>query len=157
MHYSYLILSASLLALTAHGKWSFGWCPTTSLEADFDKNQYIGTWYEIARDSNIVFEYGDCVQARYSVLDDGKIRVFNTQLNPYTNQIDSAEATAKFNGAKGKVKFFLTYSGDYRVVDTDYTTYSIVYSCTNFLFFKNEYVWILGRTETLDASTLTTL
>ncbi len=40
--------------------------------------------------------------------------------------------------------------GDYRVVYTDYTNYSIVYSCTDVLgVAKCENVWILSRDEEL--------
>ena len=37
------------------------------------------------------------------------------------------------------------------MLSTDYTNYAIVYSCTSYVFFKDEYVWILARTETLPA------
>ncbi len=53
---------------------------------------------------------------------------------------------------KLKVKFDSSWSsseGDYNVLDTDYVSYSVVYSCKeyNLLFFsvKNEYAWILSR------------
>ena len=40
--------------------------------------------------------------------------------------------------------------GDYRVVDTDYSSYSIVYSCSDILgVAKCENVWILSRDEEL--------
>ena len=48
----------------------------------------------------------------------------------------------------------LQNEGNYQVIDTDYTNYAIVYSCTQFLFTKNEIVWILGRQKTMDATTL---
>jgi len=38
-----------------------------------------------------------------------------------------------------------TPKGNYNVLATDYTTFTIVYSCTSFLFFKLEYAWILSR------------
>ena len=56
---------------------SWGRCPSPTLQSGFDISQYVGTWYEIARDKNIKFEYGDCVQARYAELPDGKISVHN--------------------------------------------------------------------------------
>ena len=39
--------------------------------------------------------------------------------------------------------------GNYDVVDTDYENYSVVYSCTNFLFglYRSEYAWILTRSH----------
>jgi lipocalin len=45
--------------------------------------------------------------------------------------------------------------GSYIVWDTDYTSYSLVYSCSEqdlyFFKLKTEYVWILSRNSTLDA------
>ena len=52
------------------------------------------------------------------------------------------------------VKFnFFQPLGNYDVVATDYTSYSIVYSCTPFLAgaFCLEYLWVLSR-EAYDAS-----
>lgn len=44
-------------------------------------------------------------------------------------------------------------------MDTDYTSYALVYTCAQFLFgtFKQENVWILSRTPTLDSGVETTL
>ena len=134
---------------------SWGGCPSPTLQSSFDITQYVGTWYEIARDKNIPFEYGDCTQARYAALSGDKISVHNSLENPNTGSVDSAYATAKCDGAHCHVKFFLFYSGDYRVVSTDYTSYAVVYSCTNFLISKSEAVWILSRTETLSDAALT--
>ena len=149
--YTAIILSFASQALAVK---SFGRCPSPSLQSGFDVSQYVGTWYEIARDKNIPFEYGDCTQARYASLGGSKISVHNSLENPNTGAVDSAYASAKCDGAHCHVKFFLFYSGDYRVVATDYTSYAIVYSCTDFIFFKSENVWILSRSETLDSTTL---
>lgn len=42
--------------------------------------------------------------------------------------------------------------GAYWILDTDYTNYSIVYSCEDFLFgaIKLEFAWILSREKHLD-------
>lgn len=154
-----LIFTAAVLSFigAASAKFSFGWCAQPTLQAGFDVSQYTGTWYEAARDDGIIFEYGECTQARYSANADGTVGVHNTLMNPYTGQVDGAKANAKCNGPACKVKFFLTYSGDYRVVSTDYTNYAVVYSCTNYFWLaKSESVWILTRAQTPDASVLTT-
>ena len=134
---------------------SWGRCPSPTLQSGFDISQYVGTWYEIARDKNIQFEYGDCVQARYAELPDGKISVHNSLENPNTGSVDSAYASAKCKGAHCHIKFFLFYSGDYRVISTDYTSFAIVYSCFDLLFGKSENVWILSRTQSLSSAALT--
>ena len=163
----YLAILASLAAQTLAVK-SFGRCPKPTLQSDFDISQYVGTWYEIARDKTLPFEYGDCVKVQYASLGGNLISVHNSQLNPTTGAIDSIYGKAKCSGAQCNVNFFVFklhklnkhafvfYTGDYRVLSTDYSTYAIVYSCTNYLIAKTEAVWILSRTETLDAATLAT-
>ena len=46
--------------------------------------------------------------------------------------------------------------GAYNVLDTDYQTYSVVYSCWNdpLKIMKIESAWILARSRTLDATNL---
>ena len=151
----FLAILASLAAQTLAVK-SFGRCPKPTLPSDFDISQYVGTWYEIARDKTLPFEYGDCVKVQYASLGGNLISVHNSQLNPTTGAIDSVYAKAKCSSAQCNVNFFLFYTGDYRVLSTDYSTYAIVFSCTNYLIAKTEAVWILSRTETLDAATLAT-
>lgn len=153
--YKSLVLAIFALIGSTTAKWSFGWCPEPELQVSFDVNQYLGTWYEYARDDGIIFEYGGCSQARYDLRSDGLISVQNSLYNDKTQKIDSVKGSAECNGPKCKVGFFLFRNGDYRVVSTDYTNYSIVYSCTNYFFlFKKEYIWILSRTATPDSSTV---
>ncbi len=63
------------------------------------------------------------------------------------------KGSAECNGSKCKVGFFLFRDGDYQIVDTDYTNYSVVYSCkTYFFFFRNENVWALTRDKVPSSS-----
>ena len=43
-------------------------------------------------------------------------------------------------------------AGDYWIIETDYTNYSVVYSCVDFLLgaIKLEFAWILSREKNLD-------
>jgi hypothetical protein len=67
--------------------------------------------------------------------------------------VESKDAVATFDGAKGAVKFFpYAPAGDYEVLDTDYFTYAIVYSCSNFYLAKSEYIWVLTRAQFVDES-----
>ena len=101
-----------------------------------------------------MFGYGECVQAKYSMKSNGVIEVHNSQFSK--GKIDDIKGSVKCKGAKCKVGFFLFINGDYRIVDTDYETYAVVYSCTPYPFFKTETVWILTRAQTPDASVITT-
>ena len=50
------------------------------------------------------------------------------------------------------VSFFYIDRNEYQVVDTDFTTYAIVRSCTNYVLgvFREEVFWILLRSSTPD-------
>ena len=121
-------------------------CPNIKLQEDFDAERYMGNWYEMVRSNSIRFEKYDCVKAHYSFLGNGKVSVSNSQYDEENDQISGVKGTAVFKGPVAKVKFnrFMP-AGDYQVVSTDYNNYAIVYSCTSFLFFNFEFVWILTR------------
>ena len=47
--------------------------------------------------------------------------------------------------------------GDYWVLDTDYETYTLVYSCSDILVSNVQFLWILAREKTLDDATVARL
>ena len=137
--------------------WNWGWCPSPALQSGFDLSQYTGVWFEQKRDKSILYEYGECVQAGYSSNPDGTITVHNSLVNPYTNRVDDVVGSAVCEGPQCKVGFFIFRNGDYRVVSTDYTTYSVVYSCSNKWFiFSYDTTWILTRAQAPSAGTMDT-
>ena len=90
---------------------------------------------------------GICTVADYEANEDGTVLVYNSMIEE-DGQRHAMEGSAICNGAACKVKFFLAYTGDYRVVLTDYINYSLVYSCEDFYgFAKNENLWILSRAQ----------
>ena len=60
-------------------------------------------------------------------------------------------ATARCHGAKCELKFFLFFSGDYRVLATDYDSYAVIYKCEDYLFAKKETVWLYSRRVAIDS------
>jgi apolipoprotein D and lipocalin family protein len=114
----------------------------------FDKERYLGKWYEIARlDSK--FERGlNNTTAEYSLNDNGSIRVKNKGFN-YTEEkwqeaIGKAKIIGKDGEARLKVSFFGPFYGSYNVIalDEDYK-YALV--CGGDL----KYLWILSREMTV--------
>ncbi|XP_002740541.1 apolipoprotein D-like [Saccoglossus kowalevskii] len=141
---------------------SRGPCPTVVVQPDFNVDKYTGSWYEIER-FPASFESGlKCNNATYWLKQDGTIGVINSGIDIVTGERTSVEGNAWVPDpnvpAKLKVKFrWWVPAGDYWVLRTDYNTYSVVYSCDDFMFgfIKMEFAWILSRDRILNTGTLT--
>jgi len=114
----------------------------------FQKEKYLGKWYEIAR-LDFKFEKDlNNTTANYSVNEDGSIRVQNRGFNYKTKEWKEAIGKAKFREddtiAKLKVSFFAPFYGSYNVIalDEDYK-YALI--CGKNL----DYLWILSREKTI--------
>lgn len=114
----------------------------------FDKEMYLGKWYEIAR-LDFKFEKDlSNTTANYSVNDDGSIKVDNQGYNTVTNEWKQAIGKAKFvseeTTAMLKVSFFGPFYSGYNVIalDADYK-YALVVGE------KLKYLWILSRATTI--------
>jgi apolipoprotein D and lipocalin family protein len=114
----------------------------------FDKEKYLGKWYEIAR-MDFKYERGlNNTTAEYSVRDDGKIKVdnkgFKTQTKEWKQAIGKAKFVGEQNVAMLKVSFFGPFYSGYNVIalDNEYK-YALVAG-------KNlNYLWILSRETTI--------
>ena len=119
---------------------------------NFNKDKYLGKWYEIAR-FDFRFERNlDNTTAQYSINPDCSIKVLNQGYNYVKKEWDSAEGKAKFVGSESearlKVSFFGPFYAGYNVVDIDE-------NYQNALIYGNstEYMWILSRNKTIDEAT----
>lgn len=113
-----------------------------------DLDNYLGSWYEIARYEHR-FEK-DCknVTATYSIKENKKIEVINSCTKITTNNKTEAigEAYAVDNtNSKLKVSFFWPFYGDYWIImlDEDYS-YAVISEPSK------KYLWILSRDKKLD-------
>lgn len=150
-----LILACVSIIQSSNG---FGRCKATNptVMNSLDVNAYMGKWYEQIRDTNVPFQKGECDTAEYTLQEDGLVRVENREYvietdtpreaigraqcrHPDTESVCDVQFGPSFLG-------FLT-KGNYRVVHTDYSNYTVVYSCVEFLFgaYHLEYVWVLTR------------
>lgn len=110
----------------------------------FDKDRYLGKWYEIARLDHR-FERGlEQVTATYSVRDDGDIDVLNRGYDTAKGAWREARGKARFAGDPGtamlSVSFFGPFYGGYNVLDLD-PDYQIALVAGP----TREYLWILAR------------
>ncbi|KAM9839440.1 apolipoprotein Db [Aulostomus maculatus] len=154
---SLLLLLLLLPPLTSAQTYHWGPCPTPAVQPNFNLQQYLGRWYEIWK-LPASFERGKCIEANYAVRKDGTIQVLNSQF--YKEKVRTAEGTAVVpdprEPAKLGVSFsFITPYSPYWILTTDYTSLSVVYSCTDILrIFHVEYAWILGRSRFLPPETV---
>lgn len=113
---------------------------------DFDVNNYLGKWYEIARLDHS-FERGlDKVSAEYSLRDDGGVKVINRGFDTANNEWREAEGKAYFvNSEKQghlKVSFFGPFYGSYVVFELD-----AEYQYAFVAGYNTSYLWLLSRTS----------
>ncbi len=146
--YKSLIVAALAIIGAVNGRISAGHCGNPQLQQNFDATKYTGTWFNAAKDKTSPFENGNCEQARYSINADGTLRVFNTQYDNSTQEIAIADGVATCVGPHCGVKFYwFSPSADYRVMDTDYENYALVYACNDVFLGKVDYVWLLTRAQ----------
>ena len=130
----------------------FGSCSTIPEGAvavkPFNKEKYLGKWYEIAR-FDFKFERNmNNTTAQYSINDNGTIKVVNRGYNYEKMEWKEAIGIAKFVGdddvAMLKVSFFRPFYSGYNVIAID-NDYRFALVCGKNL----SYLWILSRETTI--------
>ena len=122
----------------------------SSTVENFDLDRYLGTWYEIARFQHSFEKDLVAVTAKYSLRDDGKIKVVNSGYkHSFSGKYKSITGKAKIpdpsNPAHLKVSFFLFFYADYYVLELDTVNYGYAVVGST----SENYLWILGRTPAL--------
>ncbi len=119
-----------------------------SVVEKFEKERYLGKWFEVAR-FDFTFERNlNNTTAEYTLREDGKIAVKNGGYNYVTKKWQEAKGKARFKGDETKaeleVSFFGPFYGAYNVIalDEDYK-YALVAGS------NLKYLWILSRTKTM--------
>lgn len=119
----------------------------------FDKDRYLGTWYEIARLDHSFEEGLSQVTAEYTENDDGSIKVINRGYNTEAGEWEEAEGRAVFVGDSDtghlKVSFFGPFYASYVVfgLDDDYSRAYIT-------GYNRDYLWLMARTPEVSDSVL---
>ncbi|XP_076637495.1 apolipoprotein D-like [Colletes latitarsis] len=129
-----------------------GACPNLETMPDFDLNRYIGKWYEAER-YFALFEFGGkCVTANYSQGENGSVKILNKQISALTGVSSSIEGIGRVIGRNEDPKLIVTFpslplpiDAPYWILDTDYKSYAVVWSCSNFGVFSVRNAWILTR------------
>lgn len=114
----------------------------------FDKQKYLGTWYEIAR-MDFKFERGlEKVSATYSLIDENTIRVdnkgYSTKDQKWKESIGKAKLAGHTSEGRLKVSFFGPFYAGYNVIAID-PEYRYALVAGNNL----NYLWLLSRDKTM--------
>ena len=114
----------------------------------FEKEKYLGKWYEIAR-LDFRFERNlNNTTAQYSLNENGSIRVdnqgYNTVKEEWTQAIGKAKFAGDENTAMLKVSFFGPFYAGYNVIALDNEYKYALVAGENL-----KYLWILSRETTI--------
>ncbi|XP_072330116.1 apolipoprotein D-like isoform X1 [Scyliorhinus torazame] len=148
----------------------FGRCQHVELQKNFTIDEYLGTWYEIERLYNISGER-KCISETIS----RTANSFDDRLEFLTRMIKEdgeivaleGELLLPSKGDKAKLQYKIQMPGatmdggldqprtlHYWVLETDYTSYSLVFSCVSFLGLAHTpYAWLLSRDRQLSENT----
>ncbi|XP_053667474.1 apolipoprotein D-like, partial [Anopheles marshallii] len=136
-------------------------CPSdVTAMKDFSLNDYTGRWFEIKRYEQFYERDLDCVVAEYQKTGDDSISVKNGAFSLSNNTRVVGEGTGVVSypddvthPAKLSVAFFgaKPKRSNYWVLDTDYTSFAVVWSCEPFFKDASKNVlgfWIFSRNPT---------
>lgn len=130
----------------------FGWCPEYVPMADFNMERYLGTWYEAERYFTVLEAGSRCVRTNYTKAVDGRVVVNNEITNRLTGikRVVEGEIRNVVKGAESKlnVKYStlpVPFETTYSVLDTDYDSYSVVWSCSSIGPLRAQNAWVMTR------------
>ena len=120
---------------------------------NFQRERYLGKWYEIARLDHSFERDLSSVSAEYSLRKDGGVRVINRGYSVKEGKWKDAEGKAYFVARPDhgflKVSFFGPFYGSYVIIDLDQKDYSYTLVCGP----DKSCLWLLARSPHLDEET----
>jgi apolipoprotein D and lipocalin family protein len=113
--------------------------------SDFQLENYLGTWYEIARIENSIEEGLSNVTATYGINKNGSIRVVNKGFNDEEGEWEEAEGRAYFNSAENVAHLDVTFFWPFYI---DYIVFEFKDAKDGYAFVTSDstdYLWLLAR------------
>ncbi|XP_076045286.1 crustacyanin-A2 subunit-like [Oratosquilla oratoria] len=145
------------VAMAAFGIPDFlemGGCAQVKTKRNFDPDRYAGIWFTVETVENEYEQCKACINTNYTWMGDHfaltakgldktgkKIR---KQSMMHANEEEPDDWAHMIVDAEG------VPAAPYKVVATDYVTYSCVYSCMSFVGFRAEFFWFMSRTPSAE-------
>ncbi|XP_075210896.1 apolipoprotein D-like isoform X2 [Lycorma delicatula] len=147
--YQFLLVMVMGLALVGGQIPNLGWCPDYVPMADFEMDKYLGTWYEQERYFRVMEAGSRCVRTNYTKAVDGRILV----ASEITGRLTGLKRVIEGEMLKGsEPRISIKYQVlpfpvemSYTVLDTDYDTYSVVWSCSGLGPVNTQSAWVMTR------------
>ncbi|XP_047478260.1 crustacyanin-A2 subunit-like [Penaeus chinensis] len=154
------LVAAALVALvSADGIPDFvapGNCAKVANQDNFDLRRYAGRWYQVKIIDNAYQPYTRCIHSNYDYSDNG-FRVTTAGLTPnneYRRLQGKIYPTTDFPTAHMLIDFPSVFAAPYEVIETDYDSYSCVYSCIDTDKYKSEFGFVFSRTPQNSATAI---
>ncbi|XP_059047399.1 uncharacterized protein LOC131842848 [Achroia grisella] len=131
--------------------------PNVQVVQDFNTADFLDRWYLI-ESYHSDLQTGTCNDASYRLLPNGDIQIYNTQVIDETLNTVIGTVIPIANG-----KLRVEYEGvadpiEYWVLDTDYTSYALIYSCVNInTDTRRVWSWKLGRDRYLSDDSIASI
>ncbi|KAK9504253.1 hypothetical protein O3M35_010628 [Rhynocoris fuscipes] len=167
--YTIVLIFTTFISLSLSQRPAFGRCPEVSPKPDFKISEFAGEWNEIER-SFYVFESSlSCTKLNFTLHANDSMTAEVNYRAPWRGTTSVSEYTIKdVSKNPGVLNMVLSStlpaliarlapgSGKYIVLDTDYTDYALIYSCTDLRLVHADFIWVLGRSKdiSVDARTI---
>lgn len=155
---------------------AIGACPNMLPMFNIDLHKFQGEWYEVERTFYLFETVGNCIKFNFTLKEDGTMDVKLFMLNRITGNSNTYTGKANpdyfrnpsvmdfrlnsrwtpspsswiSNRIPSSFTRMLPGSGQYHILNTDYTNYAIMWSCSDMGMLHTDQVWIMGRQQDLD-------
>lgn len=134
----------------------FGSCADVTLKENFDPVKYSGLWFDIETVPNEYQHTKKCVTQNYTWTGE-QMDVATRGLTVDDTKVRQSAVMLRDDGMDNPASMLVQAAGvpeaPYQIIDTDYRTYSCVYSCLDgYAGFRAEFMWVFSRTPTLSPS-----
>ncbi|XP_049874015.1 apolipoprotein D-like isoform X2 [Pectinophora gossypiella] len=140
---------------------SLGWCPDYQPMANFNMKRFLGTWFEAERYFTVSELVSRCVTTKYESTPEGRILVSNEITNSLTGMKRVLDGHLQMIGREGEGRIIVKYAAlpipydtEYSILDTDYDSYAVMWSCSGIGPVHTQNAWVLTRERLAPIATM---